>query len=141
MRCTPLRPDVVAVLKAWLLYQPGEPGPGLPQFAWWSSQCRCSSGTGVAQRRNRVSLVPLAEEEVITPHTLRHTAAMSLMHHGVGLAVIALWLGHESSETTQIYLHADMKLKERALAHATASGVAPTRYKPPDPLLAFLEAL
>jgi hypothetical protein len=55
--------------------------------------------------------------------------------------VIALWLGHESSETTQIYLHADMQLKERALAHATASGIAPTRYKPPDPLLAFLEAL
>jgi integrase len=66
---------------------------------------------------------------------------MSLMHHGVDLTVIALWLGHESSETTQIYLHADMQLKERALAHTTLSGVAPTRYKPPDPLLAFLEAL
>lgn len=56
-------------------------------------------------------------------------------------AVIALWLGHESSETTLIYLHADMRLKERALAHANVSGVAPTRYKPPDPLLAFLEGL
>ncbi|KVN87657.1 hypothetical protein WJ69_17420 [Burkholderia ubonensis] len=66
---------------------------------------------------------------------------MSLLHHGVDLTVIALWLGHESSETTQIYLHADMRLKERALAHATASGVAPIRYRPPDPLLAFLEAL
>ena len=66
---------------------------------------------------------------------------MSLMHHGVDLTVIALWLGHESSETTQIYLHADMQLNERALAYVTASGVAPARYKPPDPLLAFLEAL
>src|SRR5438552_16196751 len=74
-------------------------------------------------------------------HTLRHAAAMSLLQRGVDLSVIALWLGHESSETTQIYLHADMQLKERALAHANASGLAPSRYKPPDPLLAFLECL
>ena len=66
---------------------------------------------------------------------------MDLLQQGVEQSVIALWLGHESSETTQIYLHADMQLKERALAHATVSGIAPTRYKPPDPLLAFLEAL
>jgi integrase/recombinase XerD len=66
---------------------------------------------------------------------------MSLLQRGVDLSVIALWLGHESTETTQIYLHADMRLKERALAHANASGLAPTRYTPPDPLLAFLEGL
>ena len=57
------------------------------------------------------------------------------------LTVIALWLGHESSETTQIYLHADMELKERALAHTQPSGAIPARYKPTDPLLAFLESL
>jgi site-specific recombinase XerD len=84
--------------------------------------------------------VPLAEEKIdIASHLSAH-GAISLMHHGVDLTVIALWLGHESSETTQIYLHADMQLKERALAHATANGVAPKRYKPPDPLLAFVEA-
>ena len=66
---------------------------------------------------------------------------MSLLQHGVDLSVIALWLGHASTETTQIYLHADMRLKESALAHANASGVARKRYKPPDPLLAFLERL
>ena len=66
---------------------------------------------------------------------------MNLLQHGVDLSVIALWLGHASSETTQIYLHADMRLKERALAHTNASGLVPTRYKPPDPLLAFLEGL
>jgi site-specific recombinase XerD len=77
----------------------------------------------------------------VTPHTLRHAAAMALLHRGVDLSVIALWLGHESTETTQIYLHADMQLKERALAHATSSGLAPDRFRPPDPLLAFLESL
>ena len=77
----------------------------------------------------------------VTPHVLRHTAAMQLLMSGVDRAVIALWLGHESVETTQIYLHADMKLKERALAHATSSGLAPDRFRPPDPLLAFLESL
>jgi site-specific recombinase XerD len=84
---------------------------------------------------------PSLKEKSVTPHTLRHAAAMSLLQHGVDLSVIALWLGHESSETTQIYLHADMRLKACALAHANASGVVPTRYKPPDPLLAFLENL
>lgn len=56
-------------------------------------------------------------------------------------SVIALWLGHESNETTQIYLHADMRLKEQALAHATSTDVAPDRYRPPDSLLTFLESL
>jgi site-specific recombinase XerD len=66
---------------------------------------------------------------------------MELLHHGVDLSVIALWLGHESRETTEIYLHADMKLKEQALAHTTPSGIAPGRYKPQDNLLVFLESL
>jgi site-specific recombinase XerD len=77
----------------------------------------------------------------VTPHTLRHAAAMALLHRGVDLNVIALWLGHESSETTQIYLHADMQLKERALAHANPSGLIPDRFHPADPLLTFLESL
>jgi site-specific recombinase XerD len=66
---------------------------------------------------------------------------MSLLHRGVDLSVIALWLGHESTETTQMYLHADMQLKEKALAHASPSRVVPNRYRPPDALLAFLENL
>jgi integrase/recombinase XerD len=72
---------------------------------------------------------------------LRHTAAMDLLQRGVDLTVIALCLGHESTETTQIYLHADMQLKEQALAHATGSGKIPERYRPSDPLLTFLEGL
>lgn len=77
----------------------------------------------------------------VKPHTLRHAAAMALLRRGVDLSVIALWLGHESTETTQIYLHADMQLKERALAHTTARGLPPARFRPSEPLLAFLEGL
>lgn len=66
---------------------------------------------------------------------------MNLLRGGADLSVIALWLGHESTETTQIYFHADMRLKEQALAHATLSGQAPERYQPQDPLLKFLENL
>ncbi len=66
---------------------------------------------------------------------------MMLLQHGVDLAVIALWLGHESIETTQQYLHADMQLKERALGYSDPVGAPPTRFKPEDDLLAFLKAL
>ena len=84
---------------------------------------------------------PSLKAKKVKPHTLRHAAAVALLRRGVDLSVIALWLGHESTETTQIYLHADMQLKERALAHATPSGLKPDRYRAPDTLLAFLESL
>ena len=77
----------------------------------------------------------------VTPHTLRHSTAMELLHHGVDQAVIALWLGHESVETTQIYIHADMRLKEKALSQLASPEMKPGRYRPDDELLAFLEAL
>ena len=84
---------------------------------------------------------PSLASKTTTPHTLRHTAAMRLLHAGVEVSVIALWLGHEQTETAQIYLHADLALKERALARTTPPDAAPGRYRPPDPLLAFLESL
>ena len=74
-------------------------------------------------------------------HTLRHTAAMRLLHAGTDVAVIALWLGHEQIATAHIYLHADMRQKERAIARVAPPGTAPGRYQPPDPLLAFLNDL
>ena len=77
----------------------------------------------------------------VSPHVCRHSAAMDLLHHGVGRSVIALWLGHESTETTQIYLHADMSIKERALARTALPGSPPGRYVAPDTLLAFLDTL
>jgi site-specific recombinase XerD len=78
----------------------------------------------------------------ITPHVLRHSAAMRLLAAGIDTTVIALWLGHQSIETTQVYLHADMKMKETALARTTPTGTKTGRYKPKtDTLLAFLQAL
>jgi site-specific recombinase XerD len=77
----------------------------------------------------------------VSPHVLRHSTAMELLQHGVDQSVIALWLGHESVETTQIYIHADLQLKEKALARMAAPEAKPGRYRPDDKLLAFLEAL
>lgn len=142
MRCTPLRQDVVALLKEWLLRQPGEPGdPVFPSSRGGRLSADALQRLVSRHAATACQSCPSLKEKTVTPHTLRHAAAMNLLQHGVDLSVIALWLGHASSETTQIYLHADMRLKERALAHANASGVMPTRYKPPDPLLAFLEGL
>jgi integrase/recombinase XerD len=77
----------------------------------------------------------------VTMHTLRHTAAMRLLESGTDITVIALWLGHEQIATAQIYLHADMTQKERAIARVAPPRTTPGRYRPPDPLLAFLEQL
>jgi integrase/recombinase XerD len=79
--------------------------------------------------------------KTITPHVLRHTAAMRLLHAGVDTTVIALWLGHEQVETTQMYLHADLAIKERALARTKPLDSKPGRYRPPDALLGFLDGL
>ncbi len=84
---------------------------------------------------------PTLGDKKITPHVLRHTAAMRLLHAGVDTSVIALWLGHERVETTQIYLHADLALKEQALARTAPLNSPPGRYRPPDAMLAFLEGL
>lgn len=142
MRCTPLRRDVAAVLQSWLEERGG--GPDEPVFP----SCRGGFLSADALQRLVVRHVTKAATKCsslagrsITPHTLRHTAAMSLLHHGVDQTVIALWLGHESVETTQLYLHADMQLKERALGYADPAGAAQPRFKPKDELLAFLEGL
>jgi integrase/recombinase XerD len=142
MRCTPLRPDVAKVLREWMLQQGGTPeDPVFPS----SNGGRLSAdglqqlvARHIATARKRC---PSLASKTVTPHTLRHGAAMAMLRRGVDLTMIALWLGHESSETTQIYLHADMQLKERALAHASPSGLKPARFRPKDALLAFLESL
>jgi integrase/recombinase XerD len=77
----------------------------------------------------------------VTPHTLRHTAAMTLLKAGVDTSIIALWLGHQNTHSTDAYLHADMAIKEQALARVQQPGTSPGRYRPPDTLLAFLDNL
>lgn len=77
----------------------------------------------------------------VTPHTLRHSCAMTLLQAGVDTSSIALWLGHATTRSTQTYLHADLSLKEQALARTAPHDIARQRYRPPDRLLAFLQAL
>src|SRR5262249_27368952 len=84
--------------------------------------------------------LPTLRTKRISAHTMRHTAAMQLLRAGVD-GVIALWLGHERVDTTQIYLHADLRIKERALARTKGPNTKPGRFRPSDSLLAFLEAL
>jgi integrase/recombinase XerD len=142
LRCTPLRRDVVKILDAWMRERPtvldtpvfpSSRGGRLSEDAVERLVAKYTA----AARANCPSLAT----KRVTPHTLRHTAAMQLLRRGVDRTVIALWLGHESIETTQIYLHADLGLKENALARTTSSGLAPGRYRPDDKLLVFLEGL
>jgi integrase/recombinase XerD len=84
---------------------------------------------------------PSLKGKKLSPHALRHTSAMRLLHAGVDSAVIALWLGHEETRTTQVYLHADLALKKRALARTTPPRTTTARYRAPDTLLAFLQNL
>jgi site-specific recombinase XerD len=87
------------------------------------------------------SRCPSITAKRVTPHVLRHTCAMFLREAGVDISTIALWLGHENIATVQIYLHADLAIKEKALEMAAPPGTVPGRFHPSDPLLAFLEAL
>jgi len=141
-RITPLTKSAVALLRTWLRERGGQlsdlvfitrTGRTLSRDALEHRLAEC-----VATSRTKC---PSLREKRITLHVLRHTAAMRLLHAGVDLSIIALWLGHEQMETTQIYLHADLALKEKALARTTPMNTRPGRYRPPDALLAFLEAL
>jgi integrase/recombinase XerD len=141
-RITPLTKQTVAVLRVWLIERTGRPDQPLFPTRTGKPLSRDALERRIAAHATTASAVcrSLAAKN-ITPHVLRHTAAMRLLHAGVDTSVIALWLGHEQIETTQIYLHADMALKEAALARTTPPDTPPGRYRPPDTLLAFLEAL
>jgi site-specific recombinase XerD len=141
-RCTPLRQDADASLAAWLRERPG--GEQDPVFATVQGRrlSRDAVERIVAKHAGKAAMeCPSLAKKRVTPHVLRHTAAMDLLQHGVDRAVIALWLGHESVETTQMYLHADIKMKEAALSRTVPVDVAPGRFRPGDQLLAFLEGL
>lgn len=141
-RCTPLRKETVNVLRTWLREQPANPvGPLFP------------NARGGALSRDGVQYVlakhvviagqkcPSLTKKRVSPHVLRHSTAMDLLQHGVDRSVIALWLGHESPETTQIYLTANLEMKEKALAKVAPRNVRAGRFHPGDRLLAFLKGL
>jgi site-specific recombinase XerD len=141
-RITPLTTSVVAVLRIWLCERVGPAGDRL----FTTRTGRMLSRDALERRlaiyvATAVRACPSLREKKITLQVLRHTSAMRLLHAGVDISVIALWLGHEQVETTQIYLHADLALKELALARTTPVNTSPGRSRPPDALLAFLEAL
>jgi site-specific recombinase XerD len=141
-RCVPLTGATVVVLRGWVQERSGRPDePLFPtrtgrRLSDDAVERRVATHKARAEERC-VSLV----SKKLTPHVLRHTSAMSLLHAGVDVAVIALWLGHSDIRSTNAYLHADLTLKERALARTTPTSAMPGRYRPPDTLLAFLESL
>jgi site-specific recombinase XerD len=141
-RCTPLRKETVRVLEAWLKERGGgEDDPLFPTNR--GGKMSRDALEGIVRRHSLTASrsCPSLVGKRVSPHVLRHSTAMDLLHHGVDQTVIALWLGHESVETTQVYIHADLRLKEKALARVKAPAAKPGRYRPDDKLLAFLEAL
>jgi integrase/recombinase XerD len=141
-RITPLTHRTVEVLRAWMTEHSSQPSD--PLFPTRSG--RALSRDAV---EHRVALYahearhhcPSLASKKITAHTLRHTAAMQLLHAGVDTSVIALWLGHEKVDTTQIYLHADLEIKQQALDRTNQRDTTASRYRAPDSLVAFLDAL
>jgi site-specific recombinase XerD len=141
-RCTPLTKQTVAVLKPWLQ----EPVRGNSEMLFPNARGGKLSADGVQYILAKHMAVacqtcPSLTRKRVTPHVLRHTAAMELLQAGVDTTVIALWLGHESAETTQIYLNTNLVLKEKILAKTTPHEGRPGSYRPNDQLLAFLNAL
>jgi site-specific recombinase XerD len=141
-RSTPLRKDAVTALRAWQREQKSRPQD--PVFP--SARGRRLSRDGVAyllakHTRAAQQQCPSLEGKQVTPHVLRHSAAMALLHGGVDSAVIAMWLGHESMDTIQMYLHASLELKQQALDKTTPVNGNPGRYQPDDDLLTFLKGL
>jgi site-specific recombinase XerD len=141
-RCTPLSKATRAVLTAWLR----EPMRALNQPVFPNARGGSLSSHGVHYLLAKhvamagAQCASLARKRV-SPHVLRHTTAMDLLQEGVEQSVIALWLGHESIQTTQIYLDANLELKEKMLAKTTPPEGKPGRFRPDDKLLAFLKNL
>jgi len=139
-RCTPLNNQTVVVLKNWMREHGGMPSDPLFPTRRGSSLSPDAVESLIAEHaRTAARNCPSLRDKRVTPHVLRHTNAMQLLRAGVDTATIALWLGHERVQTTDIYLHADMSLKEKALARLTPLSAKPGRYRAPDALMRFLQ--
>jgi integrase/recombinase XerD len=141
-RATPLRRETLKVLEVWLRERAGADSD--PLFPTVRGTTLSRDAVEHLVRKHILSAstsCPSLIGKRVSPHVLRHSTAMELLHHGVDQSVIALWLGHESVDTTQVYMHADLRLKEKALARMTAPTSHPGRYRPDDTLLVFLQSL
>jgi integrase/recombinase XerD len=141
-RATPIRKDSIKLLRDWLAERKGKTDDPLfisTRGTWLSRD----AVEDIVRRHVETAWKTCRSlrSKRVTPHVLRHSAAMQLLHSGVDRTVIALWLGHESVETTQMYIHADMKMKETAIAKTRPVDTKHGRYRPNDKLLAFLEGL
>lgn len=144
-RITPLNPTTATTLRRWTAEDPSRHQHS-PVFTAQGSTTPISTDAIAARIRVHTKTAAMTCAALVgknvTPHTLRHTTAMRMLDAGIDITTIALWLGHESTESTQPYLHADLGMKQRALNRLTPPA-APTarRYRPDDQLLTFLEAL
>ena len=141
-RITPLTAATTAVLGGWLAERSGQAADPLFITRRGTPLSRDALERRIARYTATAALTcPTLREKKVSPHVLRHSAAMQLLNAGVDTSVIALWMGHENVATTQVYIHADLALKERAIARTAPQGTPPGRYKPPDIVLAFLDGL
>jgi site-specific recombinase XerD len=141
-RVTPLNAHSVETLRTWLKERGGDPDdPIFPSPAGGALGRDAVRKLVVKHARLAARSCPSLVGKHVGVHTLRHSCAMNLLRAGVDLATIALWLGHEDLRTVQHYLHADLALKERALARTIPPNSKPGRYRPSDPVLAFLDSL
>jgi site-specific recombinase XerD len=141
-RCVPLTTTTVAIVRAWLRERAGQPDePAFPTRTGRRLSDDAVEARVAVHKVTASQRCPSLATKRLTPHVLRHTCAMALLREGVDVAVIALWLGHADLRSTNAYLHADMTIKERAMARLVAPSTGPSKYRPPDALLAFLENL
>ena len=128
-------------MKLWLEAQPASPdSPAFPS-ARGAPLSRDGVNYILQEAVREAAKTAHAGAKRVSPHVLRHTTAMHLLQSGVDITVIALWLGHESPETTHIYVEADLKTKEQALQNVAPAGKGFRRFQPGDALLAFLDTL
>ena len=141
-RITPLTASTAKLLGVWMAERAGlTTDPLFPtrrgtQLSRDALERRLAKYAAIAAKS-----CPTLVEKRVSPHVMRHTAAMRLVNAGVDIVTVALWLGHQNVATTQIYVHADLALKERALERTAPKDLPPGRYRPSDKLLGFLDSL
>ena len=141
-RCIPLTGTTTTTLSAWLDERSGAPHEAVFPSRRGSPLSTDAIEALVAKHATTAAhTCPSVVRKTVTPHVLRHTCAMSLREAGIDIATIALWLGHADIRSSRPYLHADLALKERALARSDPPNTTPGRYRPSDKLLAFLDSL